>query len=125
MAPKADPIEVAAQFNEAINAQDLETLGVLMTGDHRFVDAGDNVTQGRNAVVDAWRGFFSSFPDYRNDFETFQTRDELVIITGRSRCADERLDGPALWTARVKQNRVAEWRVYEDTAALRSKLGLS
>ena len=123
--PEQNPAEIATHFNEAINAQDIDMLGVLMTGDHRFVDSGNNVTQGRKAVLDAWRGFFSSFPDYRNDFETLQTRDELVIISGRSRCSDERLDGPALWTARVKRARVAEWRVYEDTAEQRSKLGLT
>lgn len=124
MSVGGDPIAVAVRFNEAINAHDLTRLGELITEDHRFIDSEASVTVGREAVVRAWRGFFSAFPDYRNDFEALQYRDELVIITGRSSCSDERLRGPALWTARVREGHVAEWRVYADNAAARSKLGV-
>ena len=50
--------------------------------------------------------------------------DELIAI-GRSVCAiDPELDGPAIWTANVRGNRVSEWRVYEDTPENRLRLGI-
>jgi ketosteroid isomerase-like protein len=84
---------IAIRFNEAINARDLTRLGEFITEDYRFMDSKAVVTVGREAVVRAWRGFFSALPDYRNDFESLQHRDELVIITGCSSCSDERLRG--------------------------------
>jgi ketosteroid isomerase-like protein len=119
MSAGGDPIAVAVRFNEAINARDLTRLGELVTEDHRFIDSEASVTVGSEAIVRAWRWLLSPFPDYRNDFEALQYRDELVIITGRSSCSDDRLRGPALWTARVREGHVAEWRVYEDNTEAR------
>jgi hypothetical protein len=49
----------------------------------------------------------------------------VVIATGRSVCStDPRLDGPAIWAAETRGERVSEWRIYEDTAANRRRLGL-
>ena len=81
--------------------------------------------QGKTDCEDGWRGFFSSFPDYKNSFENIITRGETVIITGHSICSDERLAGTALWTALVKEEKVAEWRVYEDTPENRAALDLT
>jgi hypothetical protein len=48
-----------------------------------------------------------------------------LVAIGRSVCAIEpELDGPAIWTATVRDNKVAGWRVYEDTRANRIRLGL-
>jgi hypothetical protein len=40
-------------------------------------------------------------------------------------CSDVRLDGPALWTAKARDSKLAEWRVYEDTPANRHMLGIA
>ena len=34
------------------------------------------------------------------------------------------LDGPAIWTAEVRDGKVAVWRVYEDTPEVRARLGI-
>jgi ketosteroid isomerase-like protein len=39
-----------------------------MTEDHTFVDSAGNAVAGRQRVLDAWRGFFDAFPDYRNEW---------------------------------------------------------
>ena len=44
-------------FNTAINAGDLDGLEALMTEDHCFVDAAGGEVHGREACVEAWRGF--------------------------------------------------------------------
>ena len=52
-------------FNDAITARDLNLLGRLMTDDHAFIHSDGDAVAGRDAVLEAWRGFFDSFPGYR------------------------------------------------------------
>ena len=48
-----------------------------------------------------------------------------MVVIGYSTCSVAVLDGPALWTAEVKDDKVAHWRVYEDTPAVRAELGIA
>ena len=111
-------------FNACINARDLSGLMELMTDDHVFIDKSGNRVIGKNACENAWRGFFAAFPDYRNSFEETHSRTDIVVMSGRSSCSDSRLAGPALWTARIHNGRVCEWRVMEDTDHNRKNLSL-
>ena len=120
-----DPKLVAVAFNDSINHHDLAGLAVLMTDDHTFVDTEGGVVAGKRDCLDAWRGFFESFPDYRNVFTSFAVRGDLVTIVGHSVCADPRLAGPALWTATIRNSQVAEWRVHPDTPDIRANLDVS
>ncbi|MFC5218447.1 nuclear transport factor 2 family protein [Streptomyces coerulescens] len=118
------PGEVVRRFNAAINDRDLDGLASLMSEDHTFVDSGGGAVRGKQACVEAWRGFFAAFPDYRNTFTGLSVRDDVVAVSGHSECSRPELAGPALWTARVTGTHVDEWRVYEDTPAVRRELGL-
>lgn len=111
-------------FNTCINDGDLDGIAALMAPDHTFVDSSGAGERGRDAVVAAWSRFFDRFPDYRNVFEEIDVRDDLVVVTGRSECPVEALDGPAIWTARVRDGLVTEWRVHDDTPGQRAALGL-
>ena len=115
---------VVLRFNDCINARDIEGLSRIMTDDHVFIDASDNRLSGKPGCLRAWQGFFAAFPDYRNHFAQFAAKRELIVVAGRSSCSDHRLDGPALWAARVRGDRVSEWRVLEDSASNRHSLGL-
>jgi ketosteroid isomerase-like protein len=115
---------VVSRFNDCINAQDIEGLSRAMTDDHVFIDAADKRVSGKPDCLRAWQDFFAAFPDYRNHFAQFVAREGLVVVIGRSSCSDQRLDGPALWTARLRDDRVSEWRVLEDNASNRHSLGL-
>jgi len=96
-----------------------------MTHDHAFIDSDNNVRSGKNDVLNAWRGFFEAFPDYRNLWASVTSGDGVLIAIGRSVCASEpQLDGPAIWTAKTRGERVSEWRVYEDTLENRTLLGV-
>jgi ketosteroid isomerase-like protein len=115
----------ALAFNDAITRRDLASLGRLMTDDHAFIDAGDNVWSGKEEVLNAWRGFFEAFPDYRNVWSSVSPGDGVLIAVGRSVSASEpQLDGPAIWTVKTLGERVSEWRIYEDTLANRTRLGV-
>ena len=116
----------AVAFNEAINQRDLDALDGLMTDDHTFIDSDGKVLAGRQRVLEAWRGFFETFPDYRNEWSRVIPMGGTVIAVGRSVCSTEpALDGPAIWTARTADGKVSEWRVYEDTPSNRSRLGVA
>jgi ketosteroid isomerase-like protein len=115
---------VARAFNDCINARDLAGLTALMTDDHTFVDSEGSTTTGRDACVEAWRGFFASFPDYCNVFDTVTSEGDSVYIAGRSECSEPELAGPALWRAVVHDGRVAHWQIYVDSPHARSELGL-
>jgi ketosteroid isomerase-like protein len=89
-----DEVTVVSSFNGAINAEDLDRLGELMTEAHRFVDSAGATIDGRVACVDAWRGFFAAFPDYRNVFDECRcSGDGLVFVRERSVCSVAELMG--------------------------------
>jgi ketosteroid isomerase-like protein len=112
-------------FNEAINRRDLPALEDLMTDDHTFIDSAGGVVSGKQAVLNAWEGFFRAFPDYRNEWSTVVAKDGALVALGSSACSTEPgLDGPAIWTAETHDGKVSEWRVYEDTPAIRQRLGI-
>ncbi|MFW9975043.1 MAG: nuclear transport factor 2 family protein [Candidatus Thorarchaeota archaeon] len=115
-------ISIALRFNERINARDLTGLGEMMTEDHVFIDIPGEVHEGRSVMVPGWFDFFKTYPDYRNNFTHIQVKDGLVIMVGFSECSYNPLDGPAIWTAKIRDGRIAEWRVYDDKIEVRKKL---
>lgn len=117
--------EIIVQFNECINARDINGLASLMSEDHAFIDSENSIVRGKAASLDAWRGFFAQFPDYRNHFKRFISGMGQVTVVGHSTCSEPALDGPALWKATVKDGKVTEWRVYEDTPENRATLGIA
>ncbi|MFJ7071581.1 nuclear transport factor 2 family protein [Streptomyces sp. NPDC098781] len=117
-------VDVVRRFNAAINERNLHVLASLMSDDHIFVDSAGGGVRGKPACVEAWRGFFAAFPDYRNVFAETAVRGDVVAVAGYSVCSTPELAGPALWTARVTGGLVEEWWVREDTPDLRHELGL-
>jgi ketosteroid isomerase-like protein len=104
---------VALAFNEKINQRDLEGLSALMTEDHTFTDNSGEITVGKEEMTKGWRNFFNSFPDYQNIFTNISVKDNIVVIIGHSACSNEpKLNGPSIWTAKIKDSKVAAWRVY-------------
>jgi ketosteroid isomerase-like protein len=71
-------------FNDAINSRDLDQLTVMMTESHVSMDSSGESFNGRDVVADAWRGFFSAFPDYRNGFERILSKGDTAIAVGLS-----------------------------------------
>ena len=57
------------QRRESTSGPDLDALTALMTDDHRFVDSEGATVDAKTECVEAWRGFFAAFPDYRNVFD--------------------------------------------------------
>jgi ketosteroid isomerase-like protein len=82
-----DVMMTALRFNEKINNQDLAGLTELMTEDHTFIDKLGAVNKGKQVMTQGWRGFFNSYPDYRNVFTRVQMKeDDFVVMMGHSVC---------------------------------------
>ena len=118
-----EQLPIIQQFNSYINSRDIKGLATLMTDGHTFIDSANTTFKGKENVLKTWNGFFELFPDYKNVFEKFLSHNNTVVIIGRSICSDKRLDGPALWTVKLEDGKVAEWRVYEDNPENRKLLG--
>lgn len=104
----------ALSFNDRISQQDLEGLTELMTDDHTLIVIANNkgeTTKGKNVVKEGWREFFKKYPDYRNIFTCVTIQDNIVVMVGYSMCSFKPLDGPNIWTAKIRGERVSEWRV--------------
>ncbi len=117
-------MEIVTAFNLCINSQDLRGLAALMSEDHVFIDSGGAVISGKQACLAAWAAFFTAFPDYRNLFETISVKSGHAVVIGRSECSDARLAAPALWSAKIAGQHIAEWRVFADTSDNRMQLGI-
>jgi len=102
----------ALRFNDRINQQDPEGLAELMTDDHKFIDSLGNIIMGRDAVKECWREFFKKYPEYRNKFTSVSVLDNIVVMVGCSTCSSRQLEGPSVWTAKIREDRVSEWRVF-------------
>jgi len=120
-----DPKLIAILFNECINNQDLQGLSDLMTEDHLFVDRIGKGNQSKEAMTAGWRQFFETFPAYRNTFLRIESHDENVVILGHAYWSEKEPYDPVIWTAVIKDDRVSEWRIYDDTPANRKTFHLN
>jgi ketosteroid isomerase-like protein len=119
-----DPKLTALQFNEYINNQDIEGISNLINEDYTFIDSSGKIEKGKELNIKNWKHFFDQYPDYKNIFTKIESRDNLVILIGYSTCSYEPLDGPAIWTATIKNDLIAKWQIYDNTEENRNNLGI-
>jgi len=119
-----DPKLIVLLFNERKRERDVEGMAQFMAHNHSLICYGNVDTTDRESSIDAWTSFFKDYPDYQNHYTKIESRDGMVFIVGFSTCSYKPLDGPALWTAKVEDDLIAEWRVYDDTEEDRRSLGL-
>ena len=119
-----DPKLTALQFNECINKQDIGGLSSLMTEDHVFVDRAGKGDKGKESMTKGWKGFFDMFPEYKNTFISVQSQDDLVVIYGYAVWKKGTERDYVIWTAKIENDLVADWRIYEDTEENKKKFNL-
>ena len=108
--------ETFAAFAAAINHHDVEALTALMTTDHVFVDSLGQRAQSAASMEAGWRAYFAMCPDYWIRADHVAMDDGVVLAAGE---AGGTIDGvpwriPAAWKAVVRDDKVAEWRVFAD-----------
>jgi ketosteroid isomerase-like protein len=119
-----DPKLTALQFNEYINRQDIDGLSSLMTEDHTFIDRKGEVVKGKEAMTRGWMDFFASFPDYKNTFQRVESQGDLVVLYGYATWSKGADPDYAIWTAAIRDDLVAEWRIYEDSEENKRRFNL-
>jgi len=126
-----DSTVVALEFVDRINDHDVSGLAKLMTKDHAFVDSlGAKAT--RPAIEQGWRQYFEMVPDYWIEIERAFGFGDTAILLGRAggtyvgkggaRKQKNRWETPAVWVARIKGRKIAEWRIYADNEPIREKM---
>lgn len=118
---RQDPKLTVLLFNECINGRDVDGLADLMSEDHVFMDRENNRVTGRDVMKTGWTGFFDQFPEYRNTFTRLDSKDDLVVILGYTEWETGGELDHVIWTAKVEDDLIAEWRIYEDTPENRNK----
>jgi ketosteroid isomerase-like protein len=124
------PTAVVLSFLDCINRGDLEGLGALMTDDHCLVVLDETPLVGRDANLEAWNGYFTSFPDYviypRHVAATGRTVAVLGTTTGSHLGLpdDDEMKLDVIWLAETADAKLSLWRVAEDTPELRARVGI-
>jgi ketosteroid isomerase-like protein len=126
-----NPLEIFLQFVEAINRHDIAAIKALMTDDHLFVDSLGQRIEGAALMEHGWKGYFAMCPDYWIQASDAAARLAIVLAVGE---AGGTIDGqswrtPAAWKAIIREDKVAEWRVFADNkpvyAILAKRQGLT
>ena len=123
-------VAIAISFIDAINRQDLKVMSSLMSDGHELRVLDEPPVAGREANMDAWRGYFDLCPHYIIYPEQIgETADDAAILgyTTGSHLAlpdDEERLLKVIWRAETTPDgRVAVWEFRDDSASLRTRLG--
>ena len=118
----SSPLQVALIFVDAINEHDPEAIVKLMTDDHEFVDAIGNIYSGKETMLEAWKNYFKTFPDYKIAIKNkFAARDEVMFGGDISGCHNGVRSEetcfflPAAFMAVINGEKVRLWQVFADT----------
>jgi len=116
-----EPADVVRAFVNAINHQSADELAELMTDDHVFTDSMGAALSGRARMRAGWASYFRMVRDYSITVEETFSDGSVVILLGvaQGTYSDRAWSTPAAWRAKVRDGRVAEWRVYADNEPLR------
>ena len=116
-----EPADTVHAFVNAINHQSVDAIAELMTEDHVFTDSLAAAARGRDKMRAGWKSYFHMVPDYTITVEETFSAGAVVILLGMARgtYSGEAWSTPAAWRALVRDDRVAEWRVYADNEPLR------
>ena len=126
----APPVAAVVSFIDAINRGDLRRLTELMDPHHALVVLAEEPLIGREANAEAWNGYFTSFPDYviYPRHVVFDGTDVAVLGTTTGSHLglpdDEESRLTVIWTAKVSEGLLTEWRIRDDSAGARIALGL-
>lgn len=115
-------------FVERINSHNVDDLCEIMAEDHVFIDSLGNRLEGREMMRGAWAMYFNMFPDYNVSATEVIRRGDVVALFG-SACGtysvneelseENRWEIPVALKAVIRDNLIAEWRVYADNDPVR------
>ncbi|WP_157845263.1 MULTISPECIES: nuclear transport factor 2 family protein [Pseudofrankia] len=117
-------------FIDRVNQMDLAGLADLMHPDHCLVVLDEPPIVGRDANVDAWRGYFTAFPRYVIYPRFLTAKTDRVAVLGNTTGShlnladDDELNLNVIWIAEADQGLLTRWQVCDDTPVLRRELSI-
>jgi DNA-binding PadR family transcriptional regulator len=126
----APPVAVAMSFIECVNRRDVHGLGRLLTEDHELRVFDEARVVGRQANIEAWRGYFRSYPDYTIYSRAIAEREGTVAVLGHTRGShlglpdDEERRHTVIWLAVATGGQMQSWTLIEDNPPNRTRFGL-
>lgn len=109
------PITIVKAFNDCIHNQDIDGLAALMSEDHTFIDRDGSSHGPKSHMTEGWKQFFEMFPLYKNTFTELKADENRVFVLGYAYWSEKEPYDPVIWTAKIENNLITEWRVYEDS----------
>lgn len=119
--------EIAREFIDAINGQELDKIAHLISEDHEFVDATGASYMGKQDILQGWPAYFELFPDYSIEIANILVEKESVGIFGYASGTFKNLKDttgsnywriPAAWKGIIRNNLIVYWQVYCDYAPI-------
>ena len=123
-------VALAVSFVDRINRRDLAGLSALMSESHRLEVFDETPLVGKQANLNAWRGYFDNYPHYVIHPCRIAEKHENVAILGHTTGShldltdDDESKLTLIWIATVSGGAVSRWQLIEDTDANRSEWGL-
>ncbi|MEV6237457.1 nuclear transport factor 2 family protein [Lentzea sp. NPDC051838] len=114
------PVATVVGFIDCINRGDLEGLAELMHPEHRLLVADVPPVVGREANVEAWRGYFGAFPQYVIHPRSFATDGNRVTVLGATTGShlglpdDAELALGVVWIGEVRDGLLTLWQVDDE-----------
>ncbi len=110
-------VEVAQEMVEAINAQNIAKVEMLLDPVTMLVDAHGLEVAGLLATIRAWQEHFQIFPKYTLEIkELIQQGSTVMIITEASgRDDDQSRSIPCCIKAKVEAEKITLWQIFGDT----------
>jgi ketosteroid isomerase-like protein len=124
------PVALAISFIDHINRRDLASLSGLMSSDHRLEVFDEDPLVGKDFNIDAWRGYFASFPRYVIYPHRISQRSGCVAILGHTTGShlglpeNEKRKLTLIWLAQTANGSITRWKLVEDTHSNRRVWGL-
>ena len=118
-------------FIDCINRGDIDGLASLMDERHTLVVLDEEPLVGRETNIDAWKGYFSAYPNYVIYPQHIAASGPRVAIIGATTGShlglddDEEAKLTVIWTAEVAAGLLLEWRIVGDTPEARTNLGFT
>jgi hypothetical protein len=125
------PVAAVVSFLDGINRGDVAQLASLMTDDHRLQVFDESPLEGKEANIDAWRSYISSFSNYVIYPHQLVARNTEVVVLGHTTGShlnlpdEQEIALTLLWKAIVRDGRLSLWQLIADTPSRRSEFGLA
>ena len=124
------PVAVVLRFIDCINRRDVEGMGRLMSAGHELRVFSEEPVVGREANVEAWRGYGNSFPDYVIYPRQISEYGGVVSVLGHTTRShlglldeqERRLT--LIWQAGVTDGLLDNWTLLDDSPENRREFGL-